>query len=307
MKKAYKISAVMLLACVLAVVVALPVQAGSYWKQKDLRFSAVAGETLATGNVVTIKDADGKAYKADADDAALRPAVGVVGKGGATGATVEIVVIGILGGQTALTESAGGFLSETAGAITQTSPAYSQQIGVAISATEYLINCRNYFDTSAVVALGVLAGATPIILEGATANAHETTLSPVDPTADNTIYIPNKSGYIRVPTAPTTAATALTPGAAVALNVATSTLFKLTPTDNEDATITFSGAGSLGDEITIIFITQGAADEVITFHSTLVSSTGTLTLGTDAGKFYVVRFISDGTHWYEVSRTAVQT
>lgn len=306
MRKAYKISAVMLLAFVLAAIVALPAQAGDFWAKKNVRFSAVAAETLATGDVVTIKDADGLAYLADANDAALRPAVGVIGKGGASGATVEIVVLGILAGQSGLTESAAGYLSETAGAITQSSPAYSQQIGVAISATAYLIDCRNYFDTSAVVALGVLAGATPIILEGATPDAHETTLSPVDPTADNTIYIPNKSGYIRVPTAPTTAATALTPGAAVALNVATSTLFSLTPTDNEDATITFSGAGGVGDEITIIFITQGTADEVITFESTLVSSTGTLTLGTDAAKYYTVKFISNGTRWFEVSRTAVQ-
>jgi len=103
------------------------------------------------------------------------------------------------------------------------------------------------------------------------------------------------------------ACTALTPGAAVALTVATTNCYTDTVTDNEDQTITFSGAGYAGQEITIIFTTAGAGDEVITFHATLVSSTGTLTLGTDAGKFYTVRFISNGTHWYEVSRTAVQT
>ncbi|MFA5340303.1 MAG: hypothetical protein WC332_00860 [Clostridia bacterium] len=96
-------------------------------------------------------------------------------------------------------------------------------------------------------------------------------------------------------------------GVNTALTVATTNCFTLTVDDNEDQTITFSGAGYAGQEITIIFTTAGTADEVITFHATLVSSTGTLTLGTDAGKFYVVRFISNGTHWYEVSRTAVQT
>lgn len=103
-----------------------------------------------------------------------------------------------------------------------------------------------------------------------------------------------------------TTATALTAGAAVALTVG-ARLYTDTVTDNEDQTITFSGAGSAGDEITIIFTTAGASDEIITFHATLVSSVGTLTLGTDAGKYYVVRFVSNGTHWFEVSRTAVQT
>lgn len=346
---------------------ALPADAAYYWTQKYARFSAVAGETLATGDVVMIKDADGLAYEADASDAALRPAVGVIGKGGASGATVEVVIFGVLEGFSALTESGPGYLSETAAAITQSAPAYSQQVGIAISATAYLINCQNYFDSSALTVLGTLSGASPLVLEGATADAHETTLdvadptadvtyrlpvaaagtyslmastlatnapdiansvtgasnglvfegatadahettlSPVDPTADRTVQIPNKTGYLHVDTAPSASASALTPGAAVALTVGTSTVYTLTPTDNEDSTITFSGAGSFGDEITIIITTTGSADEVITFHATLVSSVGTLTVGTDAGKFYVIRFISDGTHWYEVSRTAVQT
>ena len=400
---------------------ALPADAAYYWTQKYARFSAVAGETLATGDVVMIKGADGLAYEADASDAALRPAVGVIGKGGASGATVEVVIFGVLEGFSALTESGPGYLSETAAAITQSAPAYSQQVGIAISATAYLINCQNYFDSSALTVLGTLSGASPLVLEGATADAHETTiavtdptadrtitlpdasgvpvlaagvpqvatafwgaanaivfegatadahettldvadptadvtyrlpvaaagtyslmastlatnapdiansvtgasnglvfegatadahettLSPVDPTADRTVQIPNKTGYLHVDTAPSASASALTPGAAVALTVGTSTVYTLTPTDNEDSTITFSGAGSFGDEITIIITTTGSADEVITFHATLVSSVGTLTVGTDAGKFYVIRFISDGTHWYEVSRTAVQT
>lgn len=96
-------------------------------------------------------------------------------------------------------------------------------------------------------------------------------------------------------------------GAGTALTVGSTNCYTLTVDDNEDQTITFSGAGYAGQEITIIFTTAGASDETVTFHATLVSSVGTLTLGTDAGKFYTVRFISDGSHWYEVSRTAVQT
>ena len=95
-------------------------------------------------------------------------------------------------------------------------------------------------------------------------------------------------------------------GGACALTIGYST-YTYTVTDNEDTTITFSGSGYVGDELTIIFTTAGTADEIITFHATLVSSVGTLTLGTDAGKYYVVKFISNGAHWFEVSRTAAQT
>lgn len=111
--------------------------------------------------------------------------------------------------------------------------------------------------------------------------------------------------------APDAAAVALTAGAAVALTVVPGTDQYYTDTittDNQDQTITFSGTGTVGDEITIKFITDaaGAGDEVITFHSTLVKSTGTLTLANVASDHYLIRFISDGTLWNEISRTAVQ-
>lgn len=139
--------------------------------------------------------------------------------------------------------------------------------------------------------------------EGATADDYETTIAITDPTADRTVTIPNKTGTVMM----SSAASALTPAAAVTLTVGLSNVYTDTVTDNEDQTITFSGAGTAGDVIMIIFTTAGTADDVVTFHATLCSSTGTLTLGTTAGKYYVVTFVSNGTHWYEVSRTAVQT
>jgi len=385
-------------------------------KQIYARFSATAGETLTTGQVVMLKDSDGYAYKADANDAALRPACGIVGKGGASGAKVEIVVMGVLSGWSSLSEGAPGYLSETAAGVTQSAPAYSQQVGYAISTTSYFFSFQNYFDSSSLTVLGTLSGASPLVLEGLTANDFETTVAVTDPTADRTITLPDASGVpilaaavpgaatavsgaansivfegatddahettldVADPTADVTyrlpvaaagtyslmsstlatnapeiansvtggtnqlifegtadahetiltatdatadrtvtipnrtgqvqmasAASALTPAAAVTLTVGLSNVYTDLVTDNENQTITFSGAGTAGDEITIIFTTAGSADEVITFHATLVSSVGTLTLGTDAGKYYVVRFISNGTHWFEVSRTAVQT
>jgi len=386
-------------------------------KQAVLRFSAVAAETLATGNVVMLKDADGKAYKADANDAALRPAIGIVGKGGATGATVEIIVVGSLSGWTALSEGAPGYLSETAGAVTQSSPSYSQQVGQAISATTYLVNFQNYFDSSSLTVLGTLSGATPLVFEGATADeyetsiavtdptadrtvtladasgtvmlstlstnapdaansvtgasnalvfegatadAYETSLTVIDPTADRTITLPNATGTVVLSTLSTnvrdaanavtlvsngiefegatadayettvtvvdptadrsitfpdrtgqvqlaSACSVVTPSATPTLTVGLSNCYTLTPNDNEAETITFSGAGTAGDVLTIIFTATTTNTEVITFQATLVSSTGTLTIGNTAARYYVIRFISDGSHWYEVCRTAVQT
>lgn len=167
--------------------------AAVYLKNSYARFSATAGETLAVGNIVCLKDSDGKAYKADANDATLRPAVGVVTKGGATNSVVSITTIGIMGGYTSLSEGAEVYLSETAGGYTQVAPTYSQMSGFAISATTIYWNFRNFFDTSGLTALGVLTGATPLILEGATADDYETTVSVTDPTADRTLTIPNKS------------------------------------------------------------------------------------------------------------------
>ena len=72
--------------------------------------------------------------------------------------------------------------------------------------------------------------------------------------------------------------------------------------------LVFSAGGSAGDELTIIFVTDagGSLGETITFTGTNCRSTGTLTLANGTADRYVVRFISDGTKWNEVSRTVVQ-
>ena len=43
-----------------------------------------------------------------------------------------------------------------------------------------------------------MEAANAVVFEGATADAHETTLTIVDPTADRTINLPNQSGTIPV-------------------------------------------------------------------------------------------------------------
>lgn len=125
-----------------------PVEGAEYFKQVYGRFSAVAGETLAVGDVVCIKATDSQAYKADADDSDLRPAVGIVHKGGDTDETVEIVFMGVLAGQTAASPGYRVFLANTAGAIAwEAAPTNAQALGWVLpgttdddESTDYMIN-----------------------------------------------------------------------------------------------------------------------------------------------------------------------
>lgn len=79
----------------------------------------------------------------------------------------------------------------------------------------------------------------------------------------------------------------------------TSTILTSTPTGN--VTYNFA-AGAIGAEVWIIVTTSGASSYTITL-GTNVKSTGTLATGTSTGKVFVVNLLSDGTSWYEVSRT----
>jgi len=154
---------------------------------------------------------------------------------------------------------------------------------------------------------GKIAGATPINFDGSTADTVYTAFAITDPTSSTkTITFPAVTGTVQL----TGAVTALTPGTSVTLTVqAGSAVFSDTiTTDNQDQTIDASGAGSAGDRMTIIFVTDaaGIGDEVITFGTNIIS-TGTLTLANLASDVYTVSFVSDGTRWLETARTAVQT
>ncbi len=115
------------------------------WQQKYVRFSAIAGETLVTGDVVCIAAADGYAYKADANDSSLRPAVGIIAKGGTTGHTVEIVTIGVLTGQTAASPGVRVFLSTTAGALMATAPTNAQPMGWVLPGAAAAATSTTYY------------------------------------------------------------------------------------------------------------------------------------------------------------------
>jgi hypothetical protein len=126
----------------------VPSWAAISWQQKNSRFTGLAGETLVAGDVVAILPSTGAIWKADADVSTLRPAVGVIGKGGAAGAYVEVVVSGVITGMTAASPGARLFLdAATAGAITTTAPTNAQALGwvlpgsaAAATSTKYYIH-----------------------------------------------------------------------------------------------------------------------------------------------------------------------
>ena len=76
---------------------------------------------------------------------------------------------------------------------------------------------------------GTIAGASPFIFEGATADDHETTLAITDPTADRTITIPDATGTV-VTTGNLAAITALTDGTTATTQAADDSSTKIATT-----------------------------------------------------------------------------
>lgn len=98
------------------------------------------------------------------------------------------------------------------------------------------------------------------------------------------------------------ASLALTPGATVALGTAEGVAtYTLTP--GEDETINAAVVERAGREFVIVITTSGTSSRTLTF-GTNFKSTGTLATGTSDSKVFVITFISNGTTWNEVSRTA---
>ena len=79
------------------------------------------------------------------------------------------------------------------------------------STGELLVPNLTVAGTTTQVDTVTMQAANAVIFEGATADAHETTLSVVDPTADHTQYLINQGGYIPLLAAATTTAITSTP------------------------------------------------------------------------------------------------
>jgi hypothetical protein len=88
------------------------------------------------------------------------------------------------------------------------------------------------------------------VFEGATADAHETTLTIVDPTADRTINLPNQSGTIPVLAAASNTAITSTPAELNILDGVTSTATELNLVDG-------SSAGTIVNSKAVIYGSSG--------------------------------------------------
>lgn len=84
------------------------------------------------------------------------------------------------------------------------------------------------------------------------------------------------------------------------MNALDGAVFTLTPTANQTITAAVTPAGT---QATIIVLTSGTSSYTQTF-GTGFKATGTLATGTVDAKYFVLRFISNGTLMIETSRTA---
>ncbi len=137
-----------------------------------------AGENLAIRDVVrtsqgALGETGGRAYKADADlpaESTLGWIFGFATEAITSGNEGSIRIAGKLGGFSGLAVGALQYISETDGEITETEPANSLLMGVAVSTTEILINTRGSNDLVAGA-----GGTKGYIAGGATASGYQAT------------------------------------------------------------------------------------------------------------------------------------
>jgi hypothetical protein len=172
-------------------------------------------------------------------------------------------------------------------------------------------------------------GASPIVLEGATADAYETTIAVTDPTADRTITLPDATGTVAMSadvlpvsggtmtgdiamadnlvTRPVlkdigeTVSTNATSGAAATIDLANGNIHDLTLTAN--CTLTFSNPPASGTSGTFtLFLNQDATgSRTVTWPASVKWAGGTApTLTTTASRSDILVFttIDAGTIWY---------
>jgi hypothetical protein len=92
----------------------------------------------------------------------------------------------------------------------------------------------------------------------------------------------------------------VTPGPTPAIDAKVSNNFTLTPGEDETISITNMAAGQ---EITLRVLTSGATSRALTFGAGFKTDQGVLNTGTVTGKYFIVKFWSDGTNVYETRRT----
>ena len=130
--------------------------------------------------------------------------------------------------------------------------------------------------TTTVVDTVTMNAQNAILFEGATADAHETTLTIVDPTADRTINLPNQSGTVPVLAAASNTAITSTPEELNILDGVTATTAELNILDASNSTLgDLSEISSVAnDDVFLAIDTSGGGLKKVT-RSTIVSGLAT--------------------------------
>ena len=148
--------------------------------------------------------------------------------------------------------------------------------------------------TQTVVDTVTMNAQNAVVFEGATADAHETTLSIVDPTADHTQYLINQGGYIPVLAAVTTTAITSTPAELNLLDGVTATTSELNILDGVTSTTAelniLDGVTSTAAELNIIdgdttasTVTLADADRIVVNDNGTMKQVALTTLNTYIG------------------------
>lgn len=138
--------------------------------------------------------------------------------------------------------------------------------------------------------------ASSLVAEGATADAHETTIAITDPTADRTVTVPNASGTVGLAQASTTVALtadaqAVTPGSATVIQFAS---------DNDTAanrTATLSATGSITGQVYVLI---GPATNQMEIAATGIQKLSATWSPTAAD---TLTLLFDGTNFLELARS----
>ncbi len=124
------------------------VNGGTVTYDKQILSSQTAGETLAAGNVVYLKVADSRWWKADADDSTTYDGVklGIALGAGTAGNTISggVQVSGVCDSFTGLTANTQYYLSSTAGGVSTSAGTPKISIGLATSTTSITLDFKGY-------------------------------------------------------------------------------------------------------------------------------------------------------------------
>ena len=162
------------------------------------------------------------------------------------------------------------------------------------STGELLVPKLTVAGTTTTVDTVTMNAANAIIFEGATADAHETTLTIVDPTADRTINLPNQSGTLPVLAAASNTAVTSTPEELNILDGATVVVGEINALD--------LGATAVGTAIASKAVILDSNKDYTGFRN--ITTTGVVTVGSQLIMPDVTStkmLVADGTSYQEVA------